>query len=348
MTTAHESATLNRKQYQRALELLDEERDALSLGRWQRVAYIFLSVAVFGWLLFFIAWFVTMMVAVSDSSLGLDAPLLEISAVLLVISTLFGLVSPLAFLLNFPLVWKIVVQARLVRKLGLKELFASEMRHGSRWAPVLRALSMFLSACGLLLIGGGIISLFSEPPTAEDARLWTWFSLFLIATGFSVFSFYFIRRGRRKLKVAAEISRLSKTFHAFELGDRDEISIPGQYLNELENVERQQIARDRGQTVLMSAAESAEPQYFMQKSRAAREAVDALPMDRQLLLDGAFAGLASDPHPSGAEATEAGQYVWYPEGSEVRVRYALDEAEKKIQLLAVESRSAHPEGNVEG
>ena len=352
MEIAQQSATLSRDEYRLAVKILEQEQASLRLSRWQRVTYGFLLIAVYGWFLLLLAGLGIAFasgVFFSEQSEQSER-LLGIATSALAASTIVGLLSAVALVFNLPLVFKIWSQARLVRRLGLQDVFDSEMLRRTKAARLGNLLSKTISIVGVFLVLAGLIVLIDSLVTVlaggnVEGGLIAGAAI-LIAAGLSISSSYFIRRGRRRLKVAGEISGLLARFQTYaqdaESSDKEAIAIPSDAFYKLENVERQQIARDRKQTILAAASQPKEIGYFVQKSRQVRQAIDELPIETQLLVDNALDGLSGNPRPENAQASESGEYLWPLPGSPIDVRYALDEQERKIRLLRLEQQSAAP------
>lgn len=350
MEIARQSATLNRAEYQRAVEILERERESLKLSRWQKVTYGLLLVAVYGWFLLLLTG---IGIAIASAVLvELSDRLLAVASLALVASTTMGLLSAVALVFNLPLIVKIGSQARLVRRLGLQDVFDSEVQRRTTAARWTNVLSKTVSIVGIFLVIGGFAVLFEQLFTSATGQNGngelTLGAIGLIAAGLSISSSYFIRRGRRKLKIAAEISGLLKTLEArakdADSGDKEGIAIPSEAFYKLEDLERQQIVRDRQETILAAASKPAEAGYFVQKSRQVRQAIDELPLETQLLVDNALDGLSGNPRPEAVRSTESGEYVWQPPGSPVDVRYALDESARVVRLLRLERQAAVSDG----
>ena len=144
---------LKRAQFDQALVILKREQEAYKPSRWEEITYILLNVAVYGyvvfWVAFFVAGFLTTYEGFNDpvpTIAGSVSSILEY--ILFATSGLAVLVISSLLVLNLSSVQKLQSQQKLMRKLGLSEAANAPWRAKSRKERLLNLLTLI---AGLLL-----------------------------------------------------------------------------------------------------------------------------------------------------------------------------------------------------
>ena len=256
-------ATVDDATVRHVVALLREERSANELTAPQKLAYLVLNVSAFGWLAFLLLAVGTL---IAWNVLGGQAAALFTR--FLFGSAILGFLTPLALLLNVPLLLKAVARWRRLRELGL------ERRPLQRWSDKATPASRDWLAVLLLVIGVALglsaAHYLVAPERTLPGLLYAW----LFASSLASIGFYFIRRGRARLKVIEDIASLELAVRAnpqsTDHGTASLVVSPGA-LEQLTRLERAQIQRARRETILESVSPDSEPEDAVQKSGASGE-----------------------------------------------------------------------------
>jgi hypothetical protein len=321
------------------MAVLEQEQQAILPSQWQRRFYYLFNLAQWS-LISSILVFLAMSGFYLDE---IDMPL-PVQAVLWVVLALSAVTIPL-FFLNLPLVWKLWRHARLRRQLGIREDLKESFKVARRQGSVLNWMTRFMATAGILI---GIIALLAIVlihllVPLEDIYLDTSggipmlisFGAFVI--GMSLFSLHFIRRGRERLSVVAELQdSLSKSGTATE--DAAEIEISSDVYSQIAQIERSHIIQDRQRSIGRGHREDDGVTHLVQVSVLAQEAKASLEPDTRVRVQNQIVALMHNPEPEeGRPDPDTGLMVLRVPGTSVDMLYRVKDDTGTVQVYYIET-----------
>jgi hypothetical protein len=335
------TSQVDEPQFAQVLGILRQERQNYLLTRPQRVLFTLLNVFVY---VFSLIWIPFILFLIIDKLMrpywgpywvnwgeSIYQFLLPPMARLLGIA---WFLAPILILLNLPLIYKIVKQKWRLRRLGLTETFRKHRQFRPRQKT---------STQILMIIGGMAVfyGLMRNLLAKEKISLLGLMLLFVL--GGVILGTYFLRLGKERLAFLAELASLEDSLKSSQLRARQTeapgIEVPAEDLERVARIEQGQISRDRAEAIhsWRKSAGSAPPEYALLKSRKIMAELGELDLELRLRVEERIEQLSSDPHPRESLKDVRGDY-WHLgiSGTSLELRYAVDDKQRQIQLLAVQ------------
>lgn len=267
-----------------------------------------------------------------DLSLGDFEYLLDWFALALLVIVL------VLFALNFGLVRKLFLQARLRRELHLQQRLRSIFKL-ARWK---HRLTLSISFLGYLVFLAGLFILVLA--IAFDASLELFaFPVAIIALGLSFTSLHFMKRGRERLDVVRHLhdalSVLEKSVG--EVSDQP-VSIDAEQYDQIARIERSHIIADRLRSIAAGSKEAPTSGYMIQQSH--EMIVDKVKLDShtRLLVEDQILKLTGDPMSTVPMVNSDNErfQISVPD-TDIVLLYQVDQKNRRIRVLSL--RSAGPD-----
>jgi hypothetical protein len=272
--------------------------------------------------------------------------------VALILLFFLATIAALVFLLlNHSVVRQAFRQRRLLKKLGIQEVSLTAwrlQRIGYRWARLAGAL---LIAGGILALALGlfglivmiVMSIYSKIEGIKGIAI-TGFIMYglFFAFGVTVLLWRFVQRIREQWAIVADANRLRSAFESMNAtaAAGGAVTIPAAVIEDAAHIEREQIARERSDAVVASAA-TTDRGYGILVARDVSSRKRLLDPQQRAALEDVIENLSSNPRPAGAESTPEGLLsVRTPEG-DFELQYSVDEGAKRVHIVAL---TAHNHG----
>ncbi len=330
---------LDSTQFDQSLAILRKEQQVYKPSRWQNVSYILFNFSVYGFVIGFILFlFVGIITDFPEQGMWYIVLLF-----LLVSWTIFGVLMPITFFLNVPLMRKIWHQIKLIRKLGLSKVFKTQWQAARRKVLILHILTLIVAFLGLLIIGGALILGITIVPqmgfSGGSELLLSWLIiLILIIIGIAPISLHFMRRSKRRLEVVARLQvSLVDYKDAIDQAEDEQINIPSAEYEQIAQIERAQIYRDREESILDSFEEIDSSYYSVQKSRPVRKALAQLDPVARLGVEDQIDELTVDPQPPAAlKDPEAEIWQLHVKDTPIEISFIIDEDNRRIKIFSLQ------------
>jgi hypothetical protein len=242
------------------------------------------------------------------------------------------------FFLNWGLIRKLYRHSQLRKRLRLGDYFAAAFSAERKTTAVGNVIALLTFIAGWLLILASffaavviVIGETSPKETGSIAMGSVFVPMFLV--GVSFISFRYMRRGKQRLDV---VLRLQKTLteQAGQGEEAKEVSLSPEEYNAIAALERQQIIRDREQSIASARKEADGAGYLCQSSRQMHLAKSKLPAELLVKVEGAIAELLVDP-PAAAAAngSRTEKSTTMPvAGTGLRIEYDVDRQRQLVRL----------------
>ncbi|HET9963074.1 MAG TPA: hypothetical protein VFQ34_12105 [Nitrospiraceae bacterium] len=344
--------TLNAKEIERALSILQKELQANTPSKGKERLFKYLSAAVFGLGIGGIFCLFSLLIFGVDQLFKRTVPkeFLEFLAVIaifiVILSVIWSAVILLLFLLNLSYVREIVRQNRLIRSLGLLEALEAPWKTERRKNRLRNAFSMAVRLAGLLVPLSGIMIVgFGSSQVVGVEKLLQLFLLFVffLTTAIAIVSTYFVWRSKQRLLFLSRLHRSMQEQQEKVAHDEDgRISIPPPLYEKVAQIERAQISRERARTIKEAETDPVDLQYAVQKSRGAQQAQARLEPSLRLRVQNQIDALMAEPRPSGVVEDQTGTLYVGVQDTPVRVGYLVDDGSRRIQVVSVISAATRP------
>ena len=308
---------MNMAEFDKALSILKKEQQANMPTRGQKIFFILLNVAAYGCVLTLISIFV-----------------FPNTYLLLLIGVLI-LMIPILLLMNLPLVVKLFRQSKLVRNLGLSHVINSPWKNECKSKKIYNLFTLIMGLLGILIILFGLYGvLFTGGPLIESNLI---AGGILVALGLALISAHIIRRNKERLSVVARLqSSLSDYKNAADKFKENRIDVPSEDIELIAKMDRAQIYRARQESIMESLEDSEQVDFFVLKSRSARDSLSKLnPETRSRILD-QIDDLTMNPEPQGvkSDAKMDTLRLRVPETS-AEIIYSVDSDSRRIKILTI-------------
>jgi hypothetical protein len=353
------AVALSPNELERTIEVLSSAGQTLELSRLERITYRALLVSVDVTMASFFAFIVVVifasLTALSDifgsGTVSWPWILAGILVVVFVVSLFIGIASLAA---NIPLLLKTYREGERLKRLGLGSLSTSLWKESrrSRWISRLR---------GALLLGIGILIMVGivfaskgmlEASTSEDRISFFVGLLFYAIIAGLLFAARYLRNQRERMDLAASAEQVRKALQSLQAREGPEfVSVPAELLERTAIIESAQITKERKDAVLQSAAFRPDA-YAIAFDRNAAEQRATLGVADRVELEDLVADLSTEGSQLEAKAdavpgTKA-VTVRGTESKNVEIEYVVDQASRRIQVVAVrhggDASQASPKG----
>ena len=345
MNTKRSTYKLDGSQLDRALEILKKE---YTLSRRQKKLLNLLNIALYGFLLCFsfmiLEDFLVRKELIIKGS-GFEVVLFEVLG-LSVVAFLASIL--ILFTLSGTLLWNLWRQSRHVRTLGLSEVLKAPWKAERRKRRTRNIFTLILPGLWLLFNSFLLDRLAGdEDPTEYQiaALAIIWF------VSLALFVMHFLRRGKEQLEVVARLQdSLSDFQEKAAQTDEGSIDVSSDTYEQIAQIERAQITRDRAESILAGPEKPGDATYFMQKSRTVREALAHLDATTKLRVHDQIDALITEPHPAGAtENPDSKTWRLRVPDTLVDIHYKVDKGQRFIMILSLElDDEATVESDLEG
>ena len=346
-----QQSTLDWREYQAALKVLDREQRTLMPSRRQGVLFRAFNFTVHA----FVICGALLIASLFDGSEA------DIEWLQWLVLALFAAIIPL-FVLNWGFIGKLRRQARLRQALGLKHLFRNILSAGQKETILHRIVTItiaMLGALGILLsllaLGLTIFLAITEPPIYSSAMMELALILLIVVAiglvGTSLLSLHFMWRGKRRTEAVQQMLKgLASQEAAFGGGQEGKADVGAENYRILANIERDQIIRERTHSVELELERPAPDRYRLEVSESARKWGLKLDPDARAKVQQRVFALTRSPCPGDARPGQV------PDTNEIDVKdtdftviYRVHKDAKVIELVAVAlGSSATPTMHVEG
>lgn len=327
MTQAREYE-LDHAQFQRAISLLEKERQSIALSRAQRVSYRIFTIFL---TLFFIS------LPASIICMALSEPSAKEPGIIRgIFLFLLGLSLIGAFLcvpLNLSLMLKIYRQKRNLRRLGFShasEILWKEQSRRRRWVRLAGRVAFIL---GLLLF-------------VADVAMWIAIRKvlpFYSFVGLSLVMFPFLQEGKAWLDMVGsrltEITQLEASLLGLQQGAQaskaQRILVPRETIEKLAEIDTERIVRGRANAIA-EAAQTKWMDFSVLTSREVLAAKTELDADSRIKVEEAIEKLMQQPTSNHArEDPESRLLHLRVEGTNREIVYGVDAPDRRVRLVAL-------------
>ncbi len=343
MITEQAPANLTPLEFQQALEVLERAKATFHLTPKQVRIYKLLRVFVYMGVCAFLCAFVSILIAIVAASrlpelaAGSAAAVGGVFILVLIVATL---ASPVLLLLNTPLIYRILQQQILLRKLGLKDISISLWKTRPRqgvWQKVWRAL--------VTSVGGFFVLYSLEMLYAGERDVWMYMIVaFSFTFGATIVSQYLVQRAKERLDLVADANQLQRSLVKLqEAGAQGRaVEVSASALRKVARIESAQIAYERARAVTKGVASVGKGYGIMLArevvtERAALDAATRLKVEELIESIGANPRLR-EPGTTGAEGLST---LRTAEG-DLEVVYRTDDELRQVQVVALRRSNEGP------
>jgi hypothetical protein len=254
------------------------------------------------------------------------------------------IVGTVSLVLNIPLVHKLYRERARLKELGLSSLSESLWKESQRSRWISRARGALLIAVGIFMffvVLLGVVDLMSVPKQMtefEGEIRGEWepellAALFFTTIAVLMFSARYLQNQRERMELTASAEKLKKALEGLRqrAGNAEVVSVPSELLEQAAKVESAQIAKERKDAVLQSAAVRPSGYAISFDRDAAKERARLGVADRVELED-LVAQLSTEGARAGAEG---GTPRVMTKSQRVEVVYVIDQASHGIRITAV-------------
>lgn len=316
---------LNQQQFKKALEILSEEQEVNKLSRKQRILYRFLMPAVY----ISIALIFDLIYEGFNESVFSENSFYGPTAFF--IFWILACYILIIVLLNLPLLLKARNQAKLIRKLNLKELYAISWRERKKKRRFARLLSTIFP-----LLGGFFIVL-AFILQGGDHEVWPSFLVF----GLLIIIAYFIQMNKHRMDDMMNVDKLKEAFlHYRDTAEENKkafIEIPFDKMTQIAHIEVGQIVRQRAAAIdSMNRADG--PGYTTRRSKSFQASAMQMGAEGRLALEKRIEVLLNNARPKDAVLSHDQKTLELNiPAISYTLTYAIDDSQSNIELLALQS-----------
>ena len=343
MKTENDTYQVDAQQYEQALTILEKEQLNLKPTRVQGCVFKIFKFTVYGvgligGILLLLVLSIYAMELLPEPIKYQDAQNNLVGIVVVSLYLFYALLAPTSliivalFFLNIPLLFKLWRRSKLVRQLGLDEVSKEPWKAERKKWRFTDILTILTGVMGLVIMVGTFFVM--------EHWLLVWenlFYVFALAACVALISFYFMRRTQARLEIVDRLLSSLKENKARLASLQDTyLNIPAKAYEQIAQIERTQISRERVQSILTGLEESESRSYFVQKSREASTAQAQLDPVMRLRVQKQIDQLTSVPHPAEAfKDPETGVRQLHVPESPVILDFKVDDDARRIKVLAI-------------
>jgi hypothetical protein len=336
--------TLDAVQLEKALQTLQKAAETFRPSPSEELLYRMLKVLVWVAVASLTSFvFVAVLVKVFPAVRGVIDNIFEGVFILAILLFVFATIAAIVLLLlNLPAVAQALRQRSLLNKLGIRELSVSAWRLQRTRYSWSRLTGAVLTVYGILTIVVGIwISwwLLKDTKKEEMSIALSFVGVFFglcLALGVTILLARFVQRSREQWAIVADANRLRSALESIhtKAGAGETVAIPAAMLEDVAQIERVQIARERRDAVVASAG-ATNRGYGVLVARDLLPQKALLDPQHRVAVEDLIDNLSANPHPAGVKSTAEGLLsVRTPEG-DVELQYSVDEGARRVHILAL-------------
>lgn len=247
---------------------------------------------------------------------------------------MFGTV--VLFFLNWGLMRKLYRHAQLRKRLRLADYFASAFSAERKTTAVRNIIALLMFIVGWLLIlfsfVGAVLIVIQDISVKEMRAVAGSVYLVMFLVGVSFISFRYIQRGKQRLEVVLRLQKML-TEQAGQGDAAKEVRLSAEEYNAIAALERQQIMRDRADSIATARKQDDGAGYLCQSSRQMHLAKSKLPPELLVKVEGAIAELLVDPPAAAAAKGPQTETFSMPvAGTGLRIEYDVDPHRHLVRL----------------
>ena len=334
-------------QVERAISILERERNALVISKHQQRSLLWLRISSAVLFISYTALIATMLTVGTETFVtdlehfdGLQITWIALS----VVSSLSFLTTISLLLLNSKLILNLIRQRRLIRRVGLGGFQKSLWR---RYKPA-RKLLDYCTTGGAIL--GALFLVFAVLFVAtfaliEPDNLFTGLILGIVyaALGVALIAPGFIHRLKQRVELLADVERLRRLFQQMTtMGATREapaVHVSRRDAEQLSAIEAAQINRERAQAI--QEREQVHNEYTLRVSREVLDQRSKLDLETRLKLEESLESLLEQPRPGAAEQLPASVRlkIKVPDTG-MKLVYEVDEVHRQVKAIALEPEGA--------
>lgn len=322
---------LDSLQHKLALTILRRELDYNSPPPWQKRVFKILMGLLY--LLGLSAGFVLALWALGaslgmDKLAGFEYTFLVINGVLFVVLFVLFAATFILSIVAIPYLYKVLRQYKLAKNLGVTQTLIGTWRTAtSRRKRIQDMVFLILPLLFLLPIAVFL---------ATDS--YWWFVPVPVIIGVSIIILFIARRSEQRLALVFELQSSLAMSEATDADvDDQQIPISPDAYQMVAEIERDQITRDRMQTILANNMGDEVSPYGVWISQAARSTLSGLPGSTRLRVQDALDELSLDPDGAGTTET-ADQDLTYldVEDTPVKIVFSVDDGVRRIKVVGID------------
>jgi hypothetical protein len=256
--------------------------------------------------------------------------------------------APVFLVLNRSVVRRAFRQRRLLKRLGIREVSLSAWRLQRRGHRSSRLAGAILTWVGILSlvsgVFGGIINTWMIYSEEQKEGLLTKLvqSGMYSAFGVTVLVWRFVQRSREQWVIVADANRLRSALESLQIkaGAGEAVAIPAAVVEDVERIERVQIARERSDAVVASAG-ATNHGYGVLVARDLSSQKGLLDPQQRVAVEELIENLSANPRPAGVESTADRLFTARTPKGDVELQYSVDEGAHRVHIVAL---TAHDHG----
>ena len=320
-----------------AIEVLASAGQALQLSRLERISYRTLMISADVAMASMVSFIVLIVAAVLDQGPGDVWFTLLVAVVLICVLLVSLIVALIALLLSIPVFLVVFREKRRLEERGLGSLaqFLWKESRRTRWLGRVReALIVVIGLVYTLFVGFLVLKVAQEE--TDELILMTVMVLTLTFMVTVLFSARFLRDQRDRMDLISKADGLRHALQSLrQRSDAGAVSVPVELLERTAKIESTQIAAQRKDAVLQSAA-FRPSEYAIAYDGAAAEHRAALGIEDRLELEDLVVQLSTSGVPAGPQGTAGDATGRSTTTSQrVEIEYSVDEAARRIRIVAV-------------
>ncbi|UCH89347.1 MAG: hypothetical protein JSV49_01485 [Thermoplasmata archaeon] len=337
MRPEESSYGLDANQIEQALAILGKEYQANVPSRPQKIFFKLLNICVYGAVIIFLM------------SIGLAGGLSAVFGIYSspidyagYVSLFLLFLSPLLFLINVPYGIKLWRQSRLVRRIGLSHTLAPPWRAVRKKGRLRNILTLIVSYLGIVLILLGLtigILVANVADWSDPGEIFAYLVLSpgIIMIGVTFLVIHYMRRGKERLETVIELQlSLSDYRDTAEEAESKQVKIPTEQYDQIAQIERAQINREREESILASFDNADLLEYSVQKSRSVRDELATISPDIRMVIEDQIQELMIEPQPPGVKRDSKTELLQLRvPNAPVEIYFGIDEEAHRIMISSV-------------
>ena len=346
--------SLNGEQLQRALVVLEREREALALSPRQETLYRRLRVCFRGVMaLFCLFWLIGIWfasgAAPTEPPVGVAIPVVLLLALAMLAAAVLFAIMAVLLAMNVPLMVRLLKQAVLIRRAGLGDVLTHLRSRLSRPRRTGRMLllvgSLYMGAT--LIIGSIVFSLIpagriagsmTEGGAAYGASRWATVAIAGIL-GVAMVAVPLMQRFKERLALLGDVESLRASLCEAVATESDTgaaIRLSEDTVERLAVIERKQITREQTEAILRGGRAST--RYAVLSNSDVDASRSSLRAEERIRLEEVLVGLSQDPRPPSAVMDQSASRWQVPVvDGKVALIYEVDDAARLLKLMGLES-----------
>src|SRR5262245_1081263 len=259
---------------------------------------------------------------------------------------LIAAIGTLVFLLlNQSVIREAFRQRRLLKKLGIREVYLSAWRLQRRehpWSRLAGAVLTWVGSLTLLLgLFGLIVSIskwifYTEIEDKTYAITGVVINGLIFVFGVAILIWRFVQRIREQWAFVADANRLRSALESIKTNAAagEAVTIPAAVLEDAAHIERVQIASERRDAVMASAG-TINHGYGVLVPRDRSRQMGLLHPQQRAAVEGVIENLSANPRPAGVETTAEGLLSVRTRQGDVELQYSVDEGARRVHIVAL-------------